>query len=410
MCDELKVCCKCGNIIDYAHRYMVDRYGNYYCAQDMPGLNVSLSELCAEQSGGISSCIYNNDEIGIKSPVELKAELDEYIIGQNRTKMILSTAVYNHYKRLRDRTIDKSNIFMLGPTGSGKTYMVKTLAKLLNVPLVIVSATNLTEAGYKGKDVQSILSRLLREAGNDELKAESGIIFIDEIDKIAKKESSATRDIGGEGVQQALLKIIEGCVEEIEVSESDNLVYNGRTVSEKTRIDTTNILFICGGAFPGIEDIIRKRLDAGTSSIGFGAAAGHNEPEENVMLKVTTDDLNEFGMIKEFIGRCPVIAPLEELTAEALRKILTEPKNALIGQYQTLMEMSGIKLTFTDEALNEIARKAIEKGTGARSLRCIMEEVLAETMYYGPTAAKKGIREIIIDADCVNGGSAKAVG
>ena len=409
MCDELKVCCKCGNIIDYAHRYMVDRYGNYYCAQDMPGFNVSLSELCAEQSGGISSCIYN-DEIGIKSPVELKAELDEYIIGQNRTKMILSTAVYNHYKRLRDKTIDKSNVFMLGPTGSGKTYMVKTLAKLLNVPLVIVSATNLTEAGYKGKDVQSILSRLLREAGNDELKAESGIIFIDEIDKIAKKESSATRDIGGEGVQQALLKIIEGCVEEIEVSESDNLVYNGRTVSEKTRIDTTNILFICGGAFPGIEDIIRKRLDAGTSSIGFGAAAGHTEPEENVMLKVTTDDLNEFGMIKEFIGRCPVIAPLEELTTEALRKILTEPKNALIGQYQTLMEMSGIKLTFTDEALNEIARKAIEKGTGARSLRGIMEEVLAETMYYGPTAAKKGIREIIIGADCVNGGSAKAVG
>ena len=414
MDDDIKVCCKCGKLINYFKRYAIDRHGNYYCSDDMDmASGNTLSDVCTR--GEYDGTPYYQRETGIKSPIKIKEELDRYVIGQEQAKIILSTAVYNHYKRLSINdgggAIDKSNIMMLGPTGSGKTYIVRTLAKLLDIPLAIVSANSLTEAGYKGDDVQSILSKLLYAAGNDEFKAERGIIFIDEIDKIAKKESTV-RDIGGEGVQQALLKIIEGSVVEINISEKDNVVHNGKALNGTTRIDTSNILFICGGAFPGIEDIIAGRLNKRTSSVGFGSeVSGREDNRANIMFDVKPEDLRKFGMIPEFIGRCPVIAPLEEITEEYLKRILTEPENSIIGQYQKLMGLSGIELTFTDAALEAIAHKAVERGTGARSLRGIMEEVLREPMYYGPAAVKKGVREIIIDADCVNGvGSAKVAG
>ena len=418
------LCTECGRPLDFTKSYMIFQKDKYFCPQCTSMIFMGDN---GEKFRGSDYVYYDDMEEKaapeytesvpvqgeMMTPVQIKTELDKYVIGQEKTKKILSTAVYNHYLRTAnpDQELEKSNVMMLGPTGSGKTYIVRTLAKLLDVPFITVTATDFTSAGFVGDDVGMILTRLYNEAGNDEQRTEKGIVFIDEIDKLAAKPC-AGRDVGGEAVQQALLKIIEGSVEEVDIA-PQNLGW-GIFGMQRTKavIDTSNILFICGGAFPGIEEIVNRRLNKGTSSVGFGSEVSCREDNRaNIMFDVKPEDLKQFGMIPEFIGRCPVIAPLEEITEAYLKRILTEPKNSIVGQYQKLMEYDGIKLTFTDAALEAIAHKAVERGTGARSLRGIMEEVLREPMYYGPAAVKKGVREIIIDADCVNGvGSAKVAG
>lgn len=322
-------------------------------------------------------------------PHELKAMLDEYIIGQDKAKKILSVAVYNHYKRVlmqqedakikNDIEIEKSNILMLGPTGSGKTYMVKTLAKLLNVPLAITDATTLTEAGYIGDDIESLLSKLLAEANGDVEKAQAGIIFIDEIDKIAKKNSNRNRDVSGESVQQELLKLLEGTNLEVPLNGTQK-----SPLSPTVSINTDHILFICGGAFSDLESIIKERLGK-KSSMGFNAnLKDENEEEEDIFSEVDTEDLRKFGMIPEFLGRLPIKLNLKKLNEEALIKVLKEPKNALIKQYEKLFEYDEVKLEFEEEALYEIAKRAIKRGTGARALRAIVEEFMLDIMYEVP--------------------------
>ncbi len=320
----------------------------------------------------------------VPAPHKIKASLDEYVVGQEHAKKVISVAVYNHYKRVATNTMDeieieKSNMLMIGPTGCGKTYLVKTLAKLLDVPLAIADATSLTEAGYIGDDIESVVSKLLTAADNDVEKAERGIIFIDEIDKIAKKKTTTTRDVSGESVQQGMLKLLEGAEVEVPVgANSKNAMVPLATVN------TRNILFICGGAFPDLEDIIRERLNK-TSSIGFNSELRDKyDKDKNILSKVTVEDIRKFGMIPEFIGRLPVIYTLEGLTKEMMVKILKEPKNAILKQYQKLLELDEVKLEFTDEALEAIAEKAIEKDTGARALRSIIEEFMLDIMYEIP--------------------------
>ena len=320
----------------------------------------------------------------IPAPHKIKAKLDEYVVGQEYAKKVMSVAVYNHYKRVVTNTmdeieIDKSNMLMIGPTGSGKTYLVKTLARLLKVPLAITDATSLTEAGYIGDDVESVLSKLLQAADNDVDRAEHGIVFIDEIDKIAKKQNTNSRDVSGESVQQGLLKLLEGAEVEVPVGATSK-----NAMVPLTTINTRNILFICGGAFPNLEGIIKKRLMKKTS-IGFGADLKDCfDEEENIIAQVTNEDLREYGFIPEFIGRLPMIFTLEGLTKEMLVKILKEPKNAILKQYQKLLELDEVKLEFDEGALEAIAEQALKKKTGARALRAIIEKFMLDIMYEIP--------------------------
>lgn len=326
--------------------------------------------------------IFNRKDV--PAPHKLKAMLDEYVVGQDKAKKAVSVAIYNHYKRIGADSsdgieIEKSNMLLLGPTGSGKTYLVKTIAKLLDVPLAIADATSLTEAGYIGDDIESVVSKLLAAADNDVEKAEHGIIYIDEIDKIAKKKNTNTRDVSGESVQQELLKMLEGSQVEVPVGSNSK-----NAMVPMTTIDTTNILFICGGAFPGLEEIIKERLND-KSSIGFRADLKDKyDNEKNLLTKATVDDLRKFGMIPEFLGRLPVLVSLEALTKEFLVRILTEPKNAILSQYKKLLAMDEVQLEFAPEALESIAEKAMEKNTGARGLRSILEEFMLDIMYEIP--------------------------
>ena len=320
----------------------------------------------------------------IPAPHKIKASLDEYIVGQDYAKKVMSVAVYNHYKRVAsdandDIEIEKSNMLMVGPTGSGKTYMVRTLAKLLDVPLAITDATSLTEAGYIGDDIESVVSKLLAAADNDIEKAERGIIFIDEIDKIAKKRNTNQRDVSGESVQQGMLKLLEGADVEVPVGASSK-----NAMVPMVTVNTRNILFICGGAFPDLDSIIKERLNQ-ESSMGFKAALKDQyDEDENILQKVTVEDIRTFGMIPEFIGRLPILFSLEALTEDMLVRILKEPRNAILKQYQKLLEMDEGKLEFEDEALHAIAKKAKEKKVGARALRAIIEEFMLDIMYEIP--------------------------
>ncbi|WP_081675805.1 ATP-dependent Clp protease ATP-binding subunit ClpX [Butyrivibrio sp. AC2005] len=337
----------------------------------------------------------------IPAPHIIKGKLDDYVIGQEQAKKIISVAVYNHYKRVKTGTMDdieieKSNILMIGPTGSGKTYLVKTLAKLLDVPLAITDATSLTEAGYIGDDIESVVSKLLAAAGNDIDKAQQGIIFIDEIDKIAKKKNTTSRDVSGESVQQGMLKLLEGSDVEVPVGASSK-----NAMVPMATVNTRNILFICGGAFPELEEIIKQRLNKQTS-IGFDADLKDKwDKDPDLITKVTIDDLKKFGMIPEFLGRLPIICTLKGLSKEMLVEILKEPKNAILKQYQKLLALDEVNLEFDDDALEAIAEKAMEKDTGARALRAIIEEFMLDIMYEIPK--DDNIGNVTITGDYIRG-------
>ena len=337
----------------------------------------------------------------IPAPHKIKGSLDEYVIGQDYAKKAMSVAVYNHYKRVATDTMDdieieKSNMLMIGPTGCGKTYLVKTLARLLDVPLAITDATSLTEAGYIGDDIESVVSKLLVAADNDVEKAEKGIIFIDEIDKIAKKKNSSQRDVSGESVQQGLLKLLEGSEVEVPVGANSK-----NAMVPLTTVNTKNILFICGGAFPDLDLIIKERLNK-QSSMGFGADLRDKyDRDKSILEKVTIADLRMFGMIPEFIGRLPIVFTLRGLGADALVRILKEPRNAILKQYQKLLDLDEVKLEFSDEALEAIAKKAIERETGARALRAIIEEFMLEIMYEVPK--DDSIGHVVITKEYIEG-------
>ncbi len=395
-------------------RKLIAGPGVYICDECITVCKHILDKELKDDSAPMSA-----PDFALPTPRQIKESLDEHVIGQNHAKRVLSVAVHNHYKRLfgpldsrassgktaaalkafEDVSLDKSNVLLLGSTGSGKTLLARTLARLLDVPFCIVDATTLTEAGYVGEDVENIILRLVQSADYDIKRAERGIIYVDEIDKISRKTQnvSITRDVSGEGVQQALLKIIEGSICNVPPQ-------GGRKhpQQEYIQVNTENILFICGGAFVGVDEIVQRRL--GRNVLGFGAEAGRREEETaetNILRKVQPEDLLQFGMIPEFIGRLPVISTLDPLTEEDLVRILTEPKNAMVRQYQKLMAMESVKLEFTKDALEALAREAVLRGTGARALRSILESLMLDVMFEIPGNKESG--KLVINADVVEG-------